>query len=428
MILASVILKCDGCTESQIAEAVESFRDQDWPHKEMVLFGPREVLGPQARTGWRTENGLQPGHGHKTVIGSNIAEAVAKTTGEYCFVWKPGFAYKPDAIRVHAAASNYREVVVLCQGDEQIAYSFARRNVLKIETDQLGRRYIDSGHSGFRNKPWSPPELTVPTLDGFGKEGALNLLCPAGIGDILWILSKFGKLAKERDIVFWLPAGEQNRAGGLCRMAGLQYGYLPTLTTSWVWGQPGSPALPKEGWAAVQANRHLESGNILERWYPDLPLAYPKLAISYFQKQPEYVVGFMCLATYMGGQLTPEDWGNIFQYIQDHVAPVQIVGAGGDVDFAKKVSKFYRSPLAPLYDRPLEEVISVVLKARAVVGVASGLLITSIAYGVPSVIAYPKHLDKMPGTWEPFNSLWSHCFTENLPQFIANGALQRLLK
>ena len=62
------------------------------------------------------------------------------------------------------------------------------------------------------------------------------------------------------------------------------------------------------------------------------------------------------------------------------------------------------------------------------VGVASGLLITSIAYGVPSVIAYPKHLDKMPGTWEPFNSLWSHCFTENLPQFIANGALQRLLK
>jgi hypothetical protein len=415
MTLVTVILCCTG--EHDLTPVLEAFNEQDWPHRELIVvstkpLGLRDV--PCVISDDPSEYAM-------------ILRGVQEANGEFCILWSPKFTYYADALRVQANASDYKSVVTMCQGDEHVSFSFARRNADKLHDPALGRRYIDSGH-GFHQKVWTPPAVEPPVTYGFGQERALNVMCPAGIGDVLWILSKFAALAQEREIVFWLPAGEQHRAGGLCRMAGVHYAYLPTLTTQWVWSQPGSPEIPESGWIAVQANRHLEAGKHLKDWYPELPLAYPELSVRFQPKKADYVIGFMCLATYMGGQLQPKEWAAIFEYVEKHVAPVVIVGAGRDVDFAREVMKFYKSPLPPLFDAPLEEVLPTVLGAKAVVGVASGLLISGITYGKPSLIAYPRWLTSMPGTWEPPSSRWSWCLTENLPDKVFSGALQDLLK
>jgi hypothetical protein len=420
MSLASVILCCENSADKEnIKRAVEAFNDQDWPHRELIIVSSEPIYGHYGHTSF-----LAGARDLEALIRRGVSEA----KGEFCIVWFPQFAYHTDAIRVQINGSDYKNVVTMCQSEEHVSFSFARRNADRLNGDALGRRYVDSGHSLFRGDPPPASKSTPPTLDGFGEYGALNVMLPAGIGDVLWVLAKFSALAKEREIVFWIPDGEQHRSGGLCRMAGVDYGYLPTLTTPWVWDQPGSPALPGSGWVAVQANRHLEAGKHLKDWYPELPLQYPELNTFYRPPKADYVIGFTCLANYMGGQHQPKVWAEIFNYIHENVAPVMIVGAGKDVPFAREVMKHYRSPIPPLFDRPLEEVIPTVLASKAVVGVASGLLITSIVYGKPSLIAYPRWLAKMPGTWEPPSSKWSWCFTEDLPEKVKSGEVQRLLQ
>src|SRR5690349_7981000 len=94
----------------------------------------------------------------------------------------------------------------------------------------------------------TPEEAPVQPLSLFQQrlptdDGQLHLLCPAGLGDNLWIVGKFWSVCMEREVVFHLPAAESRRSGDVFRMMGLKYGYMPDLSTEWVWSRPGSPAI-----------------------------------------------------------------------------------------------------------------------------------------------------------------------------------------
>lgn len=269
----------------------------------------------------------------------------------------------------------------------------------------------------------------LPTQDG-----QLHVLHPAGIGDFLWTWGKWRHV--NRDVTFWFPQGEQKRAGALAQMLGARYGYMPGLTTRWVWDQPGEPPIPDTGGViAVHPNAHLESGLRIEKWYPDLPFENPvnglQVNTALYKTEvgsPRYVVAFMCTQAYMeaGGNLHPAAWGRILALVEQRVAPVVIVGAGRDVEYAERVCDTFDPTFSPVFNASLDQVAELLRGAVATVGCASGITILSTYLGVPTFHAYPRHLARMPGTWEQPSARAGWCFLDDLENHIRAGALEAL--
>jgi hypothetical protein len=248
------------------------------------------------------------------------------------------------------------------------------------------------------------------------RKETLHVLCPAGVGDFLWIWMKFWSVARSRPVRFWFPGEGQRRAGECAALVGAGYGYLPGLTSDWVWGREGQPPLPPgSGWVSVQANQHLEAGQPLSSWYPELPLAPPEPVLpAPAAAAGPHAYAFIGSRDYMEGNLSAETWVRILARVEE-VMPVTVVGAGSDVEFAQEVLREHgKGTIAALFDRPLVEVLSVARSSHLALGVAGGPTIAALCLGIPSLLAYPRWLHRMPGTWEPAGSRWDWCFVSEL--------------
>jgi hypothetical protein len=257
-------------------------------------------------------------------------------------------------------------------------------------------------------------------------EARLHVLCPAGIGDVAWIGAKLFPLARQRgNLTFWLPEPEQQRAGRYLQLLGIEHGYLPRLTTRWVWGQPGQPALPTTGCVAVQANRHLESGQRIERWYHNLPIELPRPRLPLRDSTRfEFCLLFPGSRHYMGGNLGVGQWLRIARWLHCHIAPVRLIGAGADIEFVREIAGHYGGR-GHLFDRPLEEVLAAAVSVccRVFVGVASGPLIAATYLGARCFYGYPGHLvSKMPGTFEPPEATYGSCLLQELSSHLGEVA------
>lgn len=275
-----------------------------------------------------------------------------------------------------------------------------------------------------------PARAWADRLDDLTVDGRLHLLCPAGIGDLLWILAKWKTVADQRPTVFHLPAGEQRRAAEYGRLFGIETSYLDGLMTGWVWEQPWEPVLPAgPGWISVQANRHLEAGKRIEGWCPGLPYAPPRPHVAcHDTHQRPYVLVFTCHRGYMGGQLKLQAWGEMLRTVERELAPIRFIGAGNDVPFVRELLPYLRHPdTRHLLDRSIEHVLAAARGALCAFGVAGGPLIAALHEGCPTLFGYPPHLDRMPGSWEPPGSRWGWCFTRELPNLIRYQGLQKLL-
>jgi len=273
------------------------------------------------------------------------------------------------------------------------------------------------------------PGACVYQLEQEPGDKTLHLLCPSGIGDFLWIWTKFWAVARSRQVKFWFAEGEQQRAGGYAELVGAQAGYLPGLRTDWVWERDGEPALPPGGgWVTLQANRHLEAGRPLSSWYPELPYAAPQ---PHLPERPDaglpYAYAFVGRRNYMQGNLSPSIWAQILRHVEARM-PVKLVGAGVDGEFIRDVLRCHGGDEPEvILDRPLVEVLATARDARLVLGLAGGPTIAALCLGRPSLLAYPRWLHRMPGTWEPPGTRWDWCFVDELLQQVCAGALDRLL-
>ncbi len=289
---------------------------------------------------------------------------------------------------------------------------------------------------------FTPYETPVAELSLFQQRlptsnNELNLLVPAGLGDNLWVVSKLWKIAQERDCTFWLPYDEQHRSGDLYRMLGLQYGYMPNLTTKWIWDRPGSPAIPQSGAViSIQPNRHLEHGHRIEKWYPDLefrnPTEFMECPVKLYKPTAgarKHVVGFMSQTNYMeyGGNLKPAQWARIFRMVEETVGPVLIIAAGVDVDFLKEVLKHFEPSLEPMVNFPLDHVAKALASAELAIGAHAGPLILSNYIGVPTMQFYPRWLASMAGSWELNDAPWDWDYLDNAENAVREGAHIRLL-
>lgn len=260
----------------------------------------------------------------------------------------------------------------------------------------------------------------------------LHLMCPAGIGDLAWIVCKMGPLARKRRIKFWIPGSEQKRCGEYLGLLGLDYGYIdrPDFKTVWVWSRPAAPHLPSgNGWVSLHANSFVNDGERIEKWYPALPCAWPDTKAKGVKLKDDFVLMFACTRWYMGGQRPPKEWAAIAKHIAETVAPVKFFGAHNDVDFAKEIQQDCNAE--GIFDRPFKEVLQLMKspQCKAVVGVASGPLIVNVYEGhAPTLLAYPDHLAKMPGSWEPPDAKWHSCKLGEIWPWIRNGGVGRMIR
>lgn len=262
-------------------------------------------------------------------------------------------------------------------------------------------------------------------------EGQLHFLTGAGIGDNLWVVSKLWSVCIERDVTFWLPGNEQHRSGDLFRMMGLRYGYMPDLSTKFVWDRPGEPAIPDTGAVlTVQPNKHLEQGHRIEKWYAEYPFRNPveflDVNTTLFKQEAggtKYVVGFMSQQGYMdyGGNLKPAQWARIWKQVEKDIGPVCLIGAGDDVKFLEEVMKYFEPTLPPVLNHSLDQVTHLLSGAEMAIGAASGPMILSTYMGIPTLHAYPRWLAPMPGTWEQERAVWGACFLDELENVVREG-------
>jgi hypothetical protein len=286
-----------------------------------------------------------------------------------------------------------------------------------------------------------PPATWREALPSLADDGRLHVLCPAGVGDFLWIWTHWHAVAREQPVCFQFPDGEQHRAHQYLQLLfrdlpQADYQYLPGLTTKWVWDQPGDPEVPEgPGVVIVQANRHLEAGHRIEEWCPHLPFAYPELWLGKEQedepKQGAYVLAFLCHEGYMRGNLPPSAWARLLAYVEQQVAPVRLVGAGKDVAFGEQVRSLlggHRPEYPDLWDRPFPVVLAAARGAVGMLGVAGGPIIAAQVDRCPSLIAYPSHLYRMPGSWENPAGPWDWCFVSQLEAAVTSGRFEALLQ
>lgn len=279
-------------------------------------------------------------------------------------------------------------------------------------------------------------ETPLQTLSVFQQRlpidgGQLHFLVPAGVGDNLWIAAKHWTTVEDRDVTFWIADSEQKRSGDLFRMLGWKYGYMPGLTTDWIWSQPGEPPIPDTGAVlSMQPNRHLENGHRIEKWYADYTFRNPvellKSDAALFRLKAsnlKYVVVFTSTQGYMedGGNLLPAQWARICRQLEKDVAPVVLIGAGRDVPFVEKICQYFDPQLAPVFNAPLDQVYTLFAGATMVVGAHAGPLILSTYMGIPTLHAYPRWLHPMPGTWEAEGNVWGACFLDELENRVREG-------
>lgn len=280
-----------------------------------------------------------------------------------------------------------------------------------------------------------PVEILAERLDT--SDGRIHLLTCAGIGDLAWLWSKWWSVAQERDVTVWLPQGEAHRAGALAQLYGVKYGYMPNLTSQSVWAHNdryGDPDVPDSGAVlTVSANRHLEAGKRIDRWYPDLPFRNPAppstLATSYKLEANDlrYVVVCMCERNYMEGNLMPGQWARICKMIEASIAPVLIIAGERGIEYARDVLKQFDPTLDPAFCTPLAELLPVIAKSVALVGAASGITILSTYMGVPTLHCYPRWLRPMPGTWEQPGHISDACFMDEAENAVRSGFFDEII-
>lgn len=270
--------------------------------------------------------------------------------------------------------------------------------------------------------------------------GEIHILTCSGIGDFAWVWAKLSGLRHVfpgRKLCFHFPDDPSRRVRQYTDLLDIESSFL-SLDIREILSYPGE--FTQEDYAEgglfyVHANRHLENGKRIEEWHPWLPLRNPiRSQMGSWEEfeRKDYVTVHMCMASYVEQNWLPRAWGKMLEEIEKNFAPVKVVGALWDTDFAKRVFDFYTPSIPPVLDRTLQCSLANIGHAKAHIGLDSGLTILAKYMGVPALQAFPRWLrnDKPDeahpnGTWMPgsydfdFHEKSEWCYVDELRESIA---------
>ena len=260
-------------------------------------------------------------------------------------------------------------------------------------------------------------------------KSALNIITPAGIGDIVWA---FQKLQDYDNISIGIACSEPPRSAQFVKMLpGVTHSYMSDIHTDTVIANSISGtsdiSLYQDTTFCFQANTWLESGRQIEGFMPKEPVRYTwdfrlsedvkRQARTIFENV-EYPVGF-----YTSSELTNKEWhgysarkwGELLMGLRSQKPKTTfvIIGAPYDKDITDYLLHLCRGEHIQHIDmtcKPLELVIESMKYFEALLSFPSGIGILGSVQRTPTVMLMPKHLRKMHNTWVDPNLLESKRF------------------
>jgi len=246
-----------------------------------------------------------------------------------------------------------------------------------------------------------------------------NLIVPAGIGDFSWMYSKLVGLGKEINLTISCDAPK--RLG--------PYTELLPLVKSVNYDGPTFPVIREKAIKNVselvedtpiyiEANTHLERGNKLETWLPELPInKHYLLNLGTLNLDYDYIVIYtssMGMVKCWNGWGVNEWWDFLRAFNRDFKDyPIVFVGAPWDVDIVKKIVERVKERRMLLIDYSgilhIKDTLSLIKGSKYFLGFPSGLSILANVLGVKATMFYSEQIKNIMGTWAD-----SHNFDERL--------------
>lgn len=242
----------------------------------------------------------------------------------------------------------------------------------------------------------------------------------AGIGDSIWLFMKLINANEKFD--FQISGSKPQRGKQI-------FDLLPSVANSCVYVdglryeniRQTSKQFDGANFVDIQekdfslaANYHLEQGNRIENFLPDLKTSFQiswdtdnsGFSITDLPPAPGYI-GVYCSkyeSNKAWGQWTERQWLDLIQKIHAEKSDTVfcIIGALFDIDLSGKLIALLRANNIPFHDtigKPLAYVVELLKRLDYFIGFPSGLSILNETLGKKTFMFYPPHLEKMIDTW-----------------------------
>ena len=266
--------------------------------------------------------------------------------------------------------------------------------------------------------------LWIRDSSGAMPDKTLRINVPTGIGDFSWIYSKLLTLDIPMDVVVakghparLVPIGELLPSIRRMSMSSESYDRLDKIKISPMTSKKTLMEWPLNKEIPISANRHLEQGNRIESWLPELemvhhyPIDIPQAHIETFKSlipYSDYVCIFAankktCQA--WDGWMAPQ-WCEFMKLYRHRIAdlPFVIIGAPWDVGLASEIIEAAGAESIPVLDMTGRTVLGVsfqiIKSSKYFVSFPSGMGIFGHVMKHPTTMFYPNCLQLMIGTYD----------------------------
>jgi len=247
---------------------------------------------------------------------------------------------------------------------------------------------------------------------------------PAGIGDASWIISKLINAPEWPNIEFIIAGGEPYRTKPLFDMVGVKsvyglFNYEEILTFEHLHPYVTWKDISSNGFGVfyLQPNMHLQRGELLSNYLPDLKTDYHyKLKIPSITKKDYYNrlthgqwIGISA-ASYRGHQAWSTwpmaKWQRLCDMLMSDGYKICLLGGSWD-DLTRSLNRYLNNRCLNLVGQTtFQEACAVHKMLDYYIGFCSGLGVIRTVLDLPTIMLWPSHMGAHMYSWsDPQNSL-----------------------
>jgi ADP-heptose:LPS heptosyltransferase len=233
-----------------------------------------------------------------------------------------------------------------------------------------------------------------------------NLMVPSGIGDFSWIYSKFYNLGKKMNLM--ISKDEPKRLGPYVELLDLVETATndgPSYYDLKAKAKYNFSDIVEDNYFCIEANSHLERGEKLENWFPELKTNYHyPIKLGQLKLPFDYIVLYTSsmgmIKNWNGWRVS--EWITFIHLIKREFGnlPIVIIGAKWDKLLTDKIVAKARGKIIDYCGQlHICDTLSLIKGSKYFVSFPSGLGILSNVLDVPTTMFYAEQIKNIMGTW-----------------------------